>query len=343
MRAKAKWEVDWRWITILSAIAAAVYKANDSFITHRFFNDPSNETVVAFTYLIIGGWVGLFSNIVFSKFFGNKLDSRFTWFEWGSARIQVFAFGAGLLSAISTFFMLWGSSLYDPSRVIPLGSLTIIFLVIYDSYRREIALSEIFWPMILAVAGSILVSFSWEGTNFLPQITFKAIGLLLILRGIFAATATVFSKVGVGERGNPGSTNAVNFAFWRFLWLVVTGTIFALTMLIWMGKLPVFVSFLQNQFWSALPFILLTMFFVFLGNTLETSAYTLQEGKVSRVSVLLNTQLILGIPLTLLGAQISPLAFGILPSDIFSWIFRAVGALLIFWGASELCRRHDRT
>lgn len=327
----SRWKVDWRWLTFFSALAATVYKANDVYVTHRFFSDPSNELMVALTYLIIGGWIGLISNIVFSKFFGKKLDTRFNWFTPASGRVQIYAFGAGTLSAVSTFFMLWGSSLYDPSLVIPLGSLSIVFLVFYDLYRREVSVSEILWPMTLIILGSVAISV-YKVSASLPQITFKAIVLLLIFRGLFDAISSIFSRNGVGIQGSSESTDAINFAFWRFLWLVVAGTILAVIFLIGIGKFATFIEILETQFFAALPFVLLTMFFVFFGNALSTYAYSLKEGAVSRVSMLLNIQLVLGVPATLLITRLDPSVLGNLSTDFFFWLLKVTGSILIFGG-----------
>lgn len=334
------WRIDWRWIAVFSAIAAAIYKANDVYITHNFFNDKDNATVVAFTYLIIGGWVGLICNFFYSIIFGKKIDQRFRKITWGSNRTQVFAFISGLFGAITTFFMLLGSSKYDPSVVIPLSSLTIVFLVFYDVSKKQITLEEILKPMIIIILGTIVISL-YGLDQSIVKISFEAIALLFVFKGVFDAVGNIFSKIGVGLREDSKSSDAVNFAFWRFLWLTVTGTILSVVALNLMGKFSLFLDLLTKQIGVAIYFIAITMFFVFFSNTLQMYAYSLREGAVSKVTMLLNVQLILGVPLTLVVALFDPIAFGNLPSNLVSWVFKILGSVLIFWGVYLLAKKKD--
>jgi len=334
-------QFDWRIAILISALAAALYKANDVYITHQFFGDSTNEAVVAFSYLIIGGWIGLICNFFFSQLIGKKLDPRFSGLYLIPWRTQIFSFLAGSIGAVTTFFMLWGSSLYDPSLVIPLASLSIVFLVLYDTLiKRLVRWNQVFWPMVLVIIGTLVLSTSGFKESW-PEISLKALIILFVFKGLSDALGSIFSKEGVGLFENAQSVDAVNFSFWRFLWLVVVGTVLSLFGFLSMGKLNTFVELATHQFLPALPFILLTMFFVFFGNFYQTFAFTAKEGTVGKVALLLNIQLVLGIPITIIVSLINPTAFGQLSSDLWYWCFKIVGSLLIFWGVYLLTLKRE--
>lgn len=129
-------------------------------------------------------------------------------------------------------------------------------------------------------------------------------------------------------------SDAVTFNFWRFLWLTVSGTILAGGIALARGTFGDLTQLLGTVWKPALPWVLLTMFFVFFFNTLLQKA--MKTGAVSKVSMVISLQIVLGIPLTLAADRLWPGVFGQLPSDPMVWVIRLVGAVLIVWGIIRL-------
>lgn len=330
---KPLWSSQTKRIILTSAICFTIFAVGDNITVHNFITSPDSLTA-AFTYLILGSWVGLSSSLVFAVLVGQRIaDKRFTKLRLGKELFNKHAIIAGSAAAISTLFLLLGNQLGDPSMLIALSNATILYIVIYETLRKKEP-TNIWTPAILVVGGSMIAAYSGS-----LQITIFGALLVLLVSNILRASAEVREKMGMEETGEK-TVDGVNFFVWRFLWLALTATILAILVSALRGTLGILVETLVQSL-KYIPWIILVMFFVFLGISLKLVAKSRES--VSFVMLLSSVQIVLGFPLTLLGNLIVPGVFGQIPTDITVWVVRIIGAGLMIWGISKLLEIRPQT
>lgn len=322
-------ESDWSrsvfLFSVLAAVFGALYLANDTFIMHQVILSEDSFTAVS-AYLILGGWIGTICTFVYNAFLGNWLDTDYMGFNFGTSKMQILALASGAIAAGSTTFCLMGNQSLDPSLVIALSNLSILYIVLYDGIRGTVSLKQLWFSTFLVIIGSILASTMRFAGSL--EITFLGITLLLVGRCGTDAVERIVRQQGVRE------SDAVIFNFWRFLWLTISGTILVSTIALFRGTFSELKELLMIIWRPALPWVLLTMFFVFFFGTLLQKA--MKIGAVSRVSMVVNLQIVLGIPITLAVDWWYPGVFGEIPTDLATWIVRLTGSILIVAGIMRL-------
>lgn len=325
MKTKPLWRTAFS-LALLAAIFTAIYKTMDNITVHNFIVADDGLTQ-AFSYLIVGGWTGVVFGLIFSLLLGKKIiDEDFNGLVFKNSTMHWQALIAGAISAGSTLFLLWGNQLGDPSMLIALGSGTIVFTSLYDVATKQAKAKNLTVPVLLVLAGSILATF---GGSLVVTLT----GILLVVflsNGLNALSEEVEQK---GVKASDG----VNFFLWRFFWLATIGTMLAIVV----SGIRGYSGMLLETVTSALkyiPFIALTMFFVFLGIGLKLVAKKFSA--VSMVLIVLSAQIILGYPITLLGNWFFPGLFGKIPTELWIWAIRLAGSVMIIW-AIRLLRKQD--
>lgn len=313
-----------------SAIFGALYSTNDNFIMHHIIVCPNDSFTATAFYLIVGGWIGTLLTLVLNRFLGKSMDKSYTGFNFGSLKMQKFALLSGIFGAVSTLLYLWGSQKLDPSLVLGLSSASVIWLCLYDSLTKKIKVRSIIVPLTLVVVGSLIASTTRLSGGF--KITFLGIIILLVGRCGLDAADGIVRKLG----GN--DTDAVIFNFWRFFWLSVSATILMIVVAFLRGTSDELWQ-MKDIFLPTLPWILLTMFFVFLSNVLCQKA--MQKGVVSKVFLVTNSKIAIGVPIALLGDAIYPGVFGQLPTEPIVWIVRFAGVVLTAIGVMQLLKERD--
>lgn len=331
-----KIKFSWRTTTILALLASfftAIFKAMDNITMHNLIISE-NRIISAFVYLIIGSWVGIISSLFFIKLLGKKIiDQEFKKIIFKNYKMHVNAFISGTISAGSTLFLLLGNQLGDPTTLIALGNTVVLYTIIYDIALKQIKIDQIFIPTILIVTGGI---FSAVGNSF-PATFWSFVFVVIISNGLTAISEIV-------EQKGAQISDSVNLFFWRFVWLGIAGTLLAI----------IVASIQQNLFLlfylifkslKYIPWITLTMFFVFLGIGLKLSAK--KNGSVTIVLLVLCVQMVLGYPITIIGNLLYPGLFGILPQDPRIWFIRIIGMIGIIIGVfvlqiknRQICRKN---
>ena len=313
-------------LALLAAVFTAIYKTMDNITVHNFIVADDGLTQ-AFSYLIVGGWTGVIFGLGFSLLLGRKIiDEDFNGLVFRNSTMHWQAINAGAISAGRTLFLLRGNQLGDPSMLIALGSGTIVFTSLYDVATKQAKFKDLAYPALLVLVGSALAAFGGSLVVTLTGILF----VVFLSNGLSALSEIVEQK---GVRASDG----VNFFLWRFFWLATTGTILAIVV----SGIRGYSGILLETVTSALkyiPFIALTMFFVFLGIGLKLVAKKFSA--VSMVLIVLSAQIILGYPITLLGNWFFPGLFGEIPTEPWIWLIRLAGATLIIW-AIQLLRKQD--
>ncbi len=316
------------WNALMAAVFTALYSVNDNLIMHNVILCPEDKFTAVSFYLMMGGWIGVICNYGYSVFLGKKIDKEYAGFNVGNFKMQIFAFTAGILSASSTVFYLVGSQNLDPSLVLCLANISILYLVIYDVLLKYIKIQEVILPALIVIAGSALSSITRLSGGM--QITLLGITVLLLGRYLTMSCQQIIKQRGVR------ASDAVIFHFWRFVWLSFSGTCLMLIIAFSRDKLDLLIA-MRKLVFPTLPWILVTMFFVFFSSVLENKA--IKTGAVSKVALILNSQIVMGIPLTLMGDVFKPGVFGEIPREPFVWLIRLIGVLLIILGITFLAKK----
>jgi len=323
---KPLWRSSTVRLALFAAVFTAIYKVMDNITMHNFITASDSLTAV-FVYLIIGAWTGLLSSLLFAVLFGKRLvDPDFSRLELNRKAFNKQAVIAGTISAGSTLFLLLGNQLGDPSVLIALGNAVIIYTLAYDAITKQVTINQIILPALLVIAGSMMASYS-------GSLEITLLGLLFVF--VVSNGLTAFSEI--VEQTGCRASDGVNFFVWRFLWLAITGTIIALIVSFIRGYLGLLLSCLVDGV-QYIPWIALTMLFVFLGIGMKLVAK--KNDAVSVVLIVYSVQMILSYPITLAGNWIIPGVFGQLPTDIWIWIVRIAGTILMIWGVYRLRKQN---
>lgn len=309
----------------LAAFSTAAYRSLDNFTVHNLITAPDSLTA-AFAYLIVGGWTGVTASLCFSLILGKKLiDPEFTKLIIKNPEMHKQAFISGGISAGSTLFLLLGNQLGDPSVLIALANLTVVYTLLYDTWKRQANLRQLFVPTIITVMGGMMAAFN-------GSLSITALGLfyvLIVSNGLDAASK-------ISQQQGVRCSDAVSFFIWRFFWLATTGTILAIFVSSLRGYSTLLLETVRTGL-AHMPWIILTMFFVFLGMGLQLFLQKTQA--ISVVLLIFSTQLFFSYPITFAGNVLRPGAFGSLPDAEAVWAVRMVGAVLIVWGVFQLRKK----
>ena len=309
------------WIVLcIVAFVSAAYMVNDSHIMHNIVVSPDPFSAVV-AYLTVGGMAGLLLNWVFCQTpLGKVIDPSFTGITLMNRKAQLSAFLSGAIGALSTLFLLWGSQIFDPSLVLPLGNIAIFFVFLYEVSGSKVNFRQAIVPVVLVVLGAMLFTYNPVAGTFISWTGFL---VLVLLKNGVTAIGEILEQTGVL------SGDATSFGFWRFFWLTITGTILAVTVSLIRGQFATYLTALGAAV-HGLPWIALTMFLVFFGVGLKNAAkkYT----NVSNVMMFMTIPIVLGLPLTLLVNIFWPGTFVGVTFDVLTIVIRLAGALLILFG-----------
>jgi hypothetical protein len=177
----------------------------------------------------------------------------------------------------------------------------------------------------LIVTGGILAAF-----NGSLAVTFLGFFYVVVLSNGLDAYSNIVEVKGVR------ASDSVSLFIWRFFWLAFTGTILALVVSLSRGYLELLFQTVRGAI-IHLPWVITTMFFVFLGMGLKL--YMKKTQAVSIVLLLTSTQLFFAYPITIFGSWIQPKMFGDIPSSPSIWLIRIAGSILIILGIMQLGKR----
>jgi hypothetical protein len=308
----------------LAALCAAIYRSLDNYIVHNLVT-ASDSLTAAFAYLIIGSWTGVISGIVFSLVFGKLIDSDFLGIVIKNPEMQRQSFISGSISAGGTLFILLGNQIGDPSVIIALTNLIVIYTILHDILTQQATLQQLFIPSTLIITGGMMAAF-----NGSLAVTLLGFFYVVVVSNGLTAYAEIVEAKGVR------ASDSINLYIWRFFWLALTGTILAFTVSLGRGYLDLLWQTMQEA-WVHLPWIIATMFFVFLGLVLKL--YLKKTQAVSVVLLILSTQLFFAYPITIVGSWIQPGLFGDVPSSAVIWLVRFTGSIMIALGVIRFRKR----
>jgi hypothetical protein len=307
-------------IAVVGSLSTAIYKALDNYTIHNLILASDGLTAIL-AYLVIGSWTGLITSIFYSIFLGKKLiDPAFKGIVFNNVEIHRKAFIVGSISSGSTLFFLLSNQLGDPSVIIALSNLTVLYTLFYDILKKQTTLSQTLLPLALMIIGGVASAFN-------GSIAITGLGLfyVVVVSNGLNAYSEVIGQEGVRVKGS----DSVNFFIWRFFWLATTGTAIAIVTSLIRGYSDLLVQTIYKSL-VYLPWVIITMFFVFLGVGLEQ--YLKKTQAVSTTLLIFSPQILFGYPITLIANLVQPGIFGAIPNDANIWSIRLIGSIFILLG-----------
>lgn len=316
-KGKPLWQKRTFLLGLFSALFIALYRSADNYTVHNLITAEDSLTA-AFSYLIIGGWTGVFFTFIFSTLLGKRLiDDNFNGFVVRNKKLHINAFVSGGLASGATLFMLLGHQYGDPSTLVALASVVILYTAIYEAKTKMISFRTIAFPVLIAVCGGVLASFSGS-----LQLSVPAVLFVLILSNLLTAGSEI-----AGKKGSI-ACDSVNLFWWRFFWLAMIGTVTA----VFVSYARGYESLLFNTVYASLQYeyvIVMTMFFVFIGDGLKE--FLKKSNPITVILMIASAEVVVAFPLTIIGEMVHSGMFGVVPTNPLVWVVRILGAGLLIW------------
>lgn len=318
------------WPALAAAIIGSFTGLISFRVLHHYLVSP-NHIVSSQLYLLIGGWTGAMLYPFWASFFGRKLQSDFEGLVWLPPRKQLYPLISGVFGALAVAAELRAISEYDPTLLIPLMQLIVIYMAVYDVFQKEVQLRKIVLPVVLVFVGSILTSLRNLELS-LTSLTFHAVLLVAVLRCGFYTVGNIFQNKAVRkDKGDSQLIDRVNFAVYRFFWFAIGTTIINLTTLTLFQQASQLMLIAASGS-LALVFVIaaIHMSFGFIQNVLENQAN--EYGAISKVGIIFAFRLPGAVILTLIANLLSPGYLGNPPDQTVLWSLRLPGMILILLG-----------
>lgn len=314
----------WLWPLLLAVFLTVAYKIGDGYVMGQLIVSQ-DKLISTLVYLTLGALTGLTINFILCQTpFGRLVDKSFKSIRGVSKRAHVTAIISGVFSAMATGIYLWSLRTLDPSLVIPLTSLTILYIAFVEALRGRIKFGYVLPSVVLVLLGVGIASFN-EAANW--AVTGGTLITMLLIYNVVNAVSELASKEGVD------ASDAVSYGFWRFFWLTVAAVIIAIGTSIALGQFTVFLSLLFASL-NAIPFIVLVMLVVFFANAWANRGLALSNATTK--NLVMTGQVILSVFAMVLVTALFPGIFPAAPATLLQWVLRGVGVALLMWGVIRL-------
>ena len=308
----------------LAVILTVTYKLGDGYVMGHLIK--SNDKLIAtLVYLTMGAIVGLIINFLLCQTpIGKLVDPSFQSIHGVSLKAHRGAAISGFFAALSTGIYLWSFRTLDPSIVVPLTSLAVLYIGIVESITRKVAFRRVL-PSILLVLSGVAIASIHEGTNW--AVTGGTLIVLLLVYNVLNAVGELVSKGGVDQ------SDAISFGFWRFFWLVIAAVFIAVGTSVATGHFGDYIVALAGSV-GAIPFIIGVMVVVFFANGWANRGLALSNATTK--NLVMTGQVVISVFATALVGLILPGVFPSAPTTVFEWTLRLVGTALLMWGVLRL-------
>jgi uncharacterized membrane protein len=256
---------------------------------------------------------------------GYRLDPDFGRIGFIPRKPMLYVLGVGFFAGIATTTYYFMIGFTDASSVLPYGQLVIVYLLIGDLFAEKDTPTIIEVQSITSVlVGVLLVGVKPGGFDLLT------LALVLIPMNISSGFVTFFQRKAKRYEIRPGlKVDSLNIRLWSLLVLNIVYSIFAYFLT-------------ASEKWTQLLTSFLPLFWFMVGSSVATFlslvfyVRALGRGSMSVVNSLSAISVVLGIPLTLIGNFFLPGAFGGLSGDVFLWMIRIFGVILVMIGVVAL-------
>ncbi|MFW9831563.1 MAG: Lrp/AsnC ligand binding domain-containing protein [Candidatus Thorarchaeota archaeon] len=319
------------FLALISGVLYAFSVFSDVFIYKLLIPNP-----IAFA--LAEQWLALLFTVILLLIFsiptnrarrrslGTRLDRSFTHINFPSRKIFRDIIIASIFSGIATFSYYYVTGVNaDVSAVIPFSRFSLIYLMIGDL----ILIRD--WPSPIEALSIIAITFGVIIVGIVPG-TFNLFLMLFIITvwaGSVAISVFFQSRAKRTEIRPGGTTDSLNLRLWLLLFLNLFMTLMMVPLIT-----PDVIAILVLQFPIAVPWLLLPVGLTFF--SLIAYLQALGRGKMSVVQSVGSISIVLGIPLTLLGAYIFPGTFNPPATDFLSWLLKLTGTIFVISGIIAL-------
>lgn len=312
------------WPLFLAVVLTVTYKLGDGYVMGHLIK--SNDKLIAtLVYLTMGAVVGLAINFLLCQTpIGKLVDPSFQSIRGVSLKAHKGAAISGFFAALSTGIYLWSFRTLDPSIVVPLTSLAVLYIGIVESITGKIAFRRVL-PSILLVISGVAIASIHEGANW--TVTGGTLIVLLLVYNVLNAVGELVSKGGVDQ------SDAISFGFWRFFWLVIAAVFIAVGTSVVTGHFGDYAAVLAGSI-GAVPFIVGVMAVVFFANGWANRGLALSNATTK--NLVMTGQVVVSVFATAIVAEVLPGVFPTAPTTAVEWTLRLVGAALLMWGVLRL-------
>jgi len=318
------------WPFVLAVVLTVLYKLGDGYVVGHLIHSQ-DKLISTLVYLTIGATTGLVINFLMCKIpvLGKTIDPGFRGTVGGmSSKAHFKAMVSGVFSAIATGIYLWSFRTLDPSIVVPLTSLSVLYIAVFEAFRGKIKFGSVLPSIGLVFAGVAIASFN-ETVNW--TVTGETLLIVLLVYNLMNAASELASKSGVD------ASDAISYGFWRFFWLTASAIAIAFGTSLALGVFSQFVQLLFSSL-SAIPFISLVMVVVFFANGWANRGLALSNATTKNLAMM--SQVIFSVFATAVVAVLWPSVFPAAPVTVMQWVLRLVGAILLMSGVFRLVRRN---
>lgn len=327
------------FLALISGVLYAFSVFSDVFIYRVFFHPFLTDIVSSVAFALAEQWFALLFTVILlivlsiptnrshRRSLGTKIDSSFFHITLPSRKIFFGVILAGVFAGISSFayYYVAGQS-SDISAVIPFSRLSLIFLMIGDLILIRDWPSTIEALSILAITFGVLLVGITPGGFFDPTLL---LFVITVWAGGVAISIFFQSRVKRTEIRPKTTTDSLNLRLWILLFLNLTMTLFMIPFIT-----PEVIGFLVIQFplvWGWLLFPVALTFF-----SLVAYLQALGRGKMSVVQSIGSISIVIGIPLTMMGAFLFPSVFNPPATDFLSWMLKFTGTIFVIAGIVAL-------
>lgn len=327
------------FLALTSGVLYAFSVFFDVFIYRIFFHPFLLNIHAAVAFALAEQWLAFLFTIILliilsiptnrarRRSLGTTIDRSFAHITLPSRKIIRDIILAGLFAGIATFayYYVAGQS-SDVSAVIPFSRLSLIYLMIGDLILIRDWPSPIEALSILAIAfGVILVGITPVGI-FNPYLL---LFVITVWAGGIAFSIFFQSRAKRAEIRPNTTTDSLNLRLWILLFLNIIMTIFMIPFIT-----PDVIILLILQLPLIWAWVLLPVTFTFFSIVAYLQA--LGRGKMSVVQSIGSIAIILGIPLTMIGAILLPGIFNPPATDFLSWMLKLTGTIFVVAGIVAL-------
>lgn len=319
------------FLASISGVLYAFAVSSDIFTYRVFLPNPIAfalaEQWLALLFTVILLFVlSIPTNRLRRRSLGTRLDRSFSHIALPSKKVLLDIILAGVFAGVATFAYYYVAGISgDVSAIIPFSRFSLIYLMIGDL----ILIRD--WPSPIEALSILAITFGVILVGITPGIFDPHLLLFVIIiwAGTIAVSVFFQSRAKRTEIRLGATMDSLNLRLWLLLFLNLFMTLLMLPLIT-----PDVVVLLIAQLPIAAPWLLLPIGLTFL--SLIAYLQALGRGKMSVVQSVGSVAIILGIPLTLMGAFLFPGVFNPPASDFLSWLLKLTGTIFVIAGIVAL-------
>lgn len=324
-------------VCILSGLLTSCYVLVDTIVLVKFIPDA-----IVFGYqTIIGGliislliWLLLFIiPLPNNKKLGQLFEPRFGKISYPSKEIIKYILIASVFNAGGMLIYFLAVQSFNPSLILPLMQFTILYLMIAEF------IAERDLPTIVEIQAITMITLGAFTLTINPELEFDFLLILLTLGplNLFSGLNTYFQKKASAVNINGKTIDSLTLRLLSVVSLAIVFGIIGFPLLLLDNRISMFIETLG----IGILFAMISMGIAFFSYAFWLRGLSI--GKTYIVNALVAVSIVFSIPLTLVVIVFEPsLLAGELTTDLFSWIMRIIGSILVFIGIFALAITESR-